>query len=280
MEIIRIPRIMQDTSYTAILRGQDVGLVPTMGAVHKGHISLIRQSRAEDRITVVSIFVNPTQFGPGEDYERYPRDPESDIAKLREADVDVLFMPDVEHMYPKGFSTTIETGEISKKLCGAFRPGHFNGVATVVLKLLNIVMPARIYMGQKDYQQNLVIRRLCRDLNMQGEVVTCPTIRDEDGLALSSRNSYLKPEERKAASTIYKSLSQAAEMIKSGYPTPEEVTELINKTLASEPLVSEIQYAGAYDSESLDELKAFDGKTVVAAAVKIGDTRLIDSILV
>jgi pantoate--beta-alanine ligase len=278
MEIIRNPRIMQDTSFTATLRGQSVGLVPTMGALHKGHMSLIRQSRAEDHITVVSIFVNPTQFGPGEDYEQYPRDPENDIAKLREASVDILFMPDAEHMYPDGFSTTIETGEISKKLCGAFRPGHINGVATVVLKLLNIVIPERTYVGQKDYQQSLVIRRLIRDLNMRGEVVTCPTIREDDGLALSSRNSFLKPDERKAAATIFKSLSEAAEMIKSGYPTPEEVSELINKTLSAEPLISGIQYAGAYDSESLDELKEFDGKTVVAAAVKIGDTRLIDNI--
>jgi pantoate--beta-alanine ligase len=280
MEIIRNPRIMQDTSFTAILRGQSIGLVPTMGMLHKGHMSLIRQSRAEDHITVVSIFVNPTQFGPGEDYEQYPRDPESDIEKLREASIDILFMPDAEHMYPDGFSTTIEAGEISKKLCGAFRPGHFNGVATVVLKLLNIVMPERIYMGQKDYQQSLVIRRLIRDLNMRGEVVTCPTIREEDGLALSSRNSYLKPDERKAAAIIFKSLSEAAEMIKSGYPTPEEVSELINKTLSSEALISGVQYAGAYDSESLEELKSFDGKTVVATAVKIGDTRLIDNILI
>jgi pantoate--beta-alanine ligase len=251
-----------------------------MGALHKGHMSLIKQSRAEDHITVVSIFVNPTQFGSGEDYERYPRDPESDITKLREASVDILFMPDAEHMYPDGFSTTIETGEISKKLCGAIRPGHFNGVATVVLKLLNIVMPARTYVGQKDYQQSLVISRLIRDLNMRGEVVTCPTIREEDGLALSSRNSYLKPDERKAAAIIFKSLSEAAEMIKSGYPTPEEVSELINKTLSSEPLISGVQYAGAYDSESLEELESFDGKTVVATAVKIGDTRLIDNILI
>jgi pantoate--beta-alanine ligase len=280
MEIIRNPRIMQDTSFTATLRGQSVGLVPTMGALHKGHMSLIRQSRAEDHITVVSIFVNPTQFGPEEDYEQYPRDAESDIAKLREANVDVLFMPDAEHMYPDGFSTTIETGEISNKLCGAFRPGHFNGVATVVLKLLNIVMPERTYIGQKDYQQSLVIRRLIKDLNMRGEIVTCPTIRENDGLALSSRNSFLKPDERTAAAAIYKSLSQAVEMIKSGYPTPEEATELVKKTLASEQLISEIQYAGAYDSESLDELNSFDGKTVVAAAVKIGDTRLIDNILV
>lgn len=280
MEIIRNPRIMQDTSFTALLRGQSIGLVPTMGALHRGHMSLIRQSRAEDHMTVVSIFVNPTQFGPGEDYEQYPRDPESDIEKLREASVDILFMPDAEHMYPDGFSTTVETGEISKKLCGAFRPGHFNGVATVVLKLLNIVIPERTYVGQKDYQQSLVIRRLIKDFNMRGEIVTCPTIREDDGLALSSRNSYLKPEERKAAAIIFKSLSEAAEMIKSGYPTPEEVTELIDKTLSSEALISGVQYAGAYDAESLDELKAFDGKTVVAAAVKIGDTRLIDNILV
>lgn len=280
MEIIRIPRIMQDTSFTATLRGKTIGLVPTMGALHDGHMSLFRRSRAEDHITVVSIFVNPTQFGPGEDYERYPRDPEADIEKLRSVDADMLFIPDVEHMYPKGSSTTIDMGEISGKLCGAFRPGHFNGVATVVLKLLNIVLPTRVYLGQKDYQQNLVIIRLLKDFNMPVEVVTCPTLREKDGLAQSSRNRYLKPEERKAASVIHKSLAQAAEMMQSGYPTPEEVTELINKILASEPLVTEIQYAGAYDPESLDELKAFDGKTLLAVAVKIGDERLIDNILV
>jgi pantoate--beta-alanine ligase len=280
MEIIRIPRVMRDTCATAAQRGRAIGLVPTMGAIHGGHMSLVRTSRMENHITVVSVFVNPSQFGPGEDYERYPREAENDMRVLREADVDYLFIPDAEHMYPEGFCTGVRVGGLSEKLCGAFRPGHFDGVATVVAKLLNTTRPTRAYFGQKDYQQYLVIKRLARDLNVPVEIVMCPTIREEDGLAMRSRNRHLNPEERRAASAIYKSLSQAAEMIKTGYPTAEEVTELIMKPLESEPLITEVQYAGAYDLESLDELQELEGTTLLAVAVKLGDTRLIDNVLV
>jgi|Deesub1362A_J573_1020465.scaffolds.fasta_scaffold00073_51 pantoate--beta-alanine ligase len=279
MEIIRIPRIMQETSKRALLRGRTIGFVPTMGALHEGHMSLIRACRQENDITVVSIFVNPTQFGPHEDFEKYPRDPEGDINKLTDAGVDTLYLPDTASMYPEGFRTSVVVNGLSDKLCGAFRPGHFSGVATVVTKLLNIVMPTRAYFGQKDYQQSLIIKRLVSDLNIPVEIVTCPTVREHDGLAMSSRNQYLNPDERKAATAIYKCLSSAAEKIKSGEKNAVRIKELMNEILSSEPLIKEIQYASAYDPETLDELQRIDSKVLLAVAVKIGQTRLIDNIL-
>lgn len=270
---------MQDTSRTLLMRGREVGLVPTMGALHEGHMSLIRASQRENHVTVASIFVNPTQFSPGEDYESYPRDPEGDIRKLREANVDIVCIPDEGAMYPSGYSAVVDMGELGKKLCGAFRPGHFNGVATVVAKLFNITLPRRAYFGLKDYQQTVVIKRLVNDLNMPVEVVTCPTIREEDGLAMSSRNRYLKPEQRRAAAVIHQALAKGAQRLRSG-GTPGEAASLMREILAGEPLVSEVQYAGVYDPSSLDELGEFRGSAVLAVAAKVGSTRLIDNLLI
>lgn len=279
MEIIRIPRIMQDTSRTLVLRGKSIGLVPTMGALHEGHMSLIRMAKMENDSTVVSIFVNPAQFGPGEDLEQYPREEADDIGKLREAGVDVLFLPNAEAMYPAGFSASVRVDSVAGRLEGAFRPGHFEGVATVVAKLFNIALPRRAYFGLKDYQQYLVVKRLAADLNFPVEIVPCPTVRESDGLAMSSRNHYLTPEERRAAPAIYGCLGRGEGMLRSGNSLPREVADFLRENLSSEPMVTEVHYAGVYDPESLEGLKEFRGRALLAAAVKIGNMRLIDNIL-
>ncbi|MCL5423332.1 MAG: pantoate--beta-alanine ligase [Nitrospirae bacterium] len=280
MEIIRIPRIMQDVAGTHRMHGRTVGFVPTMGALHEGHLSLVRMCREENDIVVVSIYVNPTQFGPAEDLSQYPRDIEGDREKLKKENVDILFLPDDSLMYPKGFSTFVGVGRLSERLCGVYRPGHFRGVATVVAKLFNIVSPVRAYFGQKDFQQTLVIKRMVRDINSAVDVVTCPTIRESDGLAMSSRNAYLGAEERKAAAVIYRSLVKGAETIKSGIIDGSALKKVMLDALEAEPLVSEIQYCSAYDPESLDELEQISSEALLAIALKIGTTRLIDNMLV
>lgn len=280
MEIIRIPRIMQDTCKKYLLKGRSIGLVPTMGALHDGHISIIKRARMENDISAVSIFVNPAQFGPSEDLARYPRDIENDIKKLRAQEADILFLPDNALMYPKGFSTYIHLEGISEKLCGAFRPGHFRGVATVVAKLFNITAPTRAYFGQKDFQQAVVIRRMAKDLDLDVEIVVCPTIREEDGLAMSSRNLYLDSEQRKAATILYRCLKSASEALLSGSHPPAKTRELMHEKLSSERLVTKIEYASIYDTETLDETEEIRKELLLAVAVRIGDVRLIDNLLV
>ncbi len=283
MEIIRIPRIMQDTSKTHFLRGKTIGLVPTMGALHEGHLSLVRRAREENDITAVSIFVNPAQFGPSEDFLKYPRDIEGDMEKLRREEADVLFMPDISSMYHEPFFTHVEVEKISEKLCGAFRPGHFRGVATVVAKLFNIVKPTRAYFGQKDFQQTIVIGQMVKDLDMDIDIVVCPTIRERDGLAMSSRNAYLDETQRAASAVIYKALTGASELIQSGIIDVEHIKKMMQQMISKEPAVSGIDYAGIYDPATLDEtvqLKEIKGQVLLAAAIRIGNTRLIDNILV
>ena len=281
MEIIRIPRIMHDTSKGHLLHGRSIGFVPTMGALHEGHLSLIKRSKDENDITVVSIFVNPFQFGSSEDFQQYPRDTDGDVARLRKAEADVLFMPDAPSIYHKGFSTHINVGMISEKLCGAFRPGHFRGVATIVAKLFNIVSPARAYFGQKDFQQALIIKKMAKDLDMPVDIIVSPTIREHDGLAMSSRNLYLSEEERKAAAVIYRCLAQTSEMIKSGIiNNKEQIKGFMKEKLSEEPLVTEIQYASVYDPGTLDELEVVEKEALLAVALKIGGVRLIDNIFV
>ena len=280
MEIIRIPRIMKDTSRGHLLHSRSIGFVPTMGALHEGHLSLVRRAKEENDITVVSIFVNPLQFGPSEDLGKYPGDTEGDADRLRKAEVDILFMPDKSLMYPEGFSTYVEAGKISEKLCGAFRPGHFRGVTTVVAKLFNIVKPTRAYIGQKDFQQAVIINRMVKDLNMDVDVIVCPTIREHDGLAMSSRNLYLNAEERKAATAINKCLVKTTELIKSGIIDKGSIKRFMEEKLSEEPLITEIQYASLYDPETLDELDRVEKEALLAVAIKIGGTRLIDNMLV
>jgi len=280
MEIIQVSKIMRDKSISHILRGKTTGFVPTMGALHEGHMSLVKKAKQENDITVVSIFVNPIQFGPSEDFNRYPRDIDGDTKKLQIEGVDIIFVPGVSSMYPEGFSTHVDVGKISERLCGAFRPGHFRGVATVVTKLLNIVKPIRAYFGQKDFQQTIIVKQLLKDLDMDVDIVVCPTIRELDGLAKSSRNVYLDKKQRGASTVIYKCLAEASGLIKSGIINTNHIKGVMHDILLKEPAVSEIDYAGVYDPATLDELSEIKGDALLAVAVKIGDTRLIDNMLV
>jgi pantoate--beta-alanine ligase len=280
MELIRIPRIMQDTANEHKLRGKPIGFVPTMGALHEGHLSLVRRSKQDNHTTVVSIFVNPTQFGPAEDFQNYPRDTEGDLEKLRKEEVDILFMPNASLMYPGGFSTHVEVEGLSDKLCGAFRPSHFKGVATVVMKLFNIVKPARAYFGQKDFQQTVVIRRMVKDLDMDIDIVLCPTIRERDGLAMSSRNACLNEAQRAAAPVVFRCLSEASGLIKSGIIDATHIQRIMQKSILAEPAVSGVDYMGIYDPVTLNVLSEVRDEVLLVAAVKIGRTRLIDNILV
>lgn len=272
---------MYDTCWGHTLRSKSIGFVPTMGALHEGHMALIRASRQENDITVVSIFVNPTQFGPGEDLSAYPRDTDEDIKKLRAAQADYAFIPAPEAMYPEGFQTSVHMGGIAERLCGTFRPGHFDGVATVVMKLFNIIRPKRAYFGLKDYQQCAVIKRLASDMNLPVEIVECPIVREPDGLAMSSRNAYLNEDERKAAGALYQALNRASARVREGGSTGGDIASGMRAMLEAEPLVSEVQYAGAYDPASLDPISgALPGRTLLAIALKIGNTRLIDNMVV
>jgi len=259
--------------------GKTIGFVPTMGYLHKGHLSLIEKAAGENDIVVVSVFVNPTQFGAGEDFERYPRDLERDIALAAEAGADVLFAPEAEEMYPAGYQTYVEVEEITKHLCGKSRPGHFRGVATVVTKLFNIVGPERAYFGQKDAQQAIVIKRMVKDLNMDVSIVVCPIIREKDGLAMSSRNVYLNQEERKQALVLWQSLNHCKTLIEKGERNAAKLKDEIENMIRGKPL-ARIDYVSIVDAETLEEVDILKSKTLVALAVKFGKTRLIDNILV
>ena len=263
------------------LRGQAVGpagFVPTMGYLHEGHLSLVRQARGENQIVIVSIFVNPAQFGPGEDYAVYPRNPERDLDLLKKERTDIVFMPSVEEMYPPGFNSWVHVDGITESLEGALRQGHFKGVTTVVAKLFNIVEPARAYFGQKDAQQALVIRKMVADLNMNLEVVVSPTLREKDGLAMSSRNSYLGPAERQAALILYRSLSLAQESYAKGERDAEEICRRMVLFINGEPL-AKTDYVSIADRDTLEELSTIDRPALISLAVRIGKTRLIDNIL-
>jgi len=279
MEIIRIPRIMREITKELRAKGKSIGFIPTMGALHEGHLSLIKRAKDENDLTVVSIFVNPTQFCEGEDYEKYPRDVETDKEKLEKIGIDYLFLPDKNALYPNDYLTFVTVEKLSDKLCGKFRPNHFRGVATIVCKLFNIVRPTRAYLGQKDYQQSLIIGKMVEDLNFDIEIIVCSTIREQDGLAMSSRNLYLSNEERKAASIIYKSLKEGEKILKKG-GNPLNSSLKIQELLKKEPLIKQIQYAGVYDPLTLEEVSEKQNKYLLAIAVKLGDTRLIDNIIV
>ena len=278
MEILRIPRIAQDSCKKHLLRGRSLGFVPTMGALHNGHVSLVKRAKMENDITVASIFINPLQFGPAEDLDKYPRNIEEDIRKLREEDIDILFLPDNNLIYPQGFSTHIEVAGLSDKLCGKFRPGHFSGVATVVAKFFNLVSPTRAYFGQKDFQQTVIIKKMTKDLNFDTDIIVCPTIRENDGLAMSSRNAYLDSDQRTAARLLYQCLSKASDSVKSGITSGKKIREMMREVLSSEPLISHIDYASVYDPETLEEVDEVTSEALFAVAVRIGSTRLIDNI--
>lgn len=259
--------------------GLSVGLVPTMGFLHEGHQSLIEKSVSQNDRTVVSVFVNPIQFGPNEDLEAYPRDLEHDKTLVEKAGGDLIFHPEPSEMYPGHFTSFIDTTETTELLCGAVRPIHFRGVCTVVGKLFNIVCPDRAYFGQKDAQQLATIRRFVRDLNFPVEIIPCPIIREEDGLAKSSRNTYLSPEERKAALILSKSLRLGKEAIENGEDNPQRVINIIKENLSTEPL-ARIDYVEIVDFENIQRVEKIEGETLVAIAVYIGKTRLIDNFII
>jgi pantoate--beta-alanine ligase len=256
-----------------------VGFVPTMGYLHEGHLSLVRRARAENECVWVSIFVNPTQFGPNEDFNRYPRDPERDLSLLAAEGVDLVFMPAAPEMYPEGATTYVDVGPLGEVLEGAFRPGHFRGVATIVLKLFNIVQPSRAYFGRKDAQQLVVIRRMVRDLNVPVEVVPCDTVREPDGLAMSSRNVYLSPEERKAALVLYEALQLAENLWTRGTRDAETFRRRMRELIEAEPR-ARIDYVSVAHPETLEELERIQGPALVSLAVRIGPTRLIDNLTI
>jgi pantoate--beta-alanine ligase len=259
-------------------RSGSVGLVPTMGYLHEGHLSLVRQARAENAVVVVSIFVNPTQFGPQEDYTLYPRDPNRDHEMLRREFTDVVFTPPAEEMYPSGFNSWVIVKGVTERLEGACRPGHFQGVTTIVAKLFNIVAPHRAYFGQKDAQQTVVIKKMARDLNMDLEIIIMPTVRESDGLAMSSRNVYLNSEERRAAPVLFRALSLVQKLHAGGESHADRLRERAMSLLHQEPL-ARVDYFSVADRETLEELSVIDRPALISLALRIGKVRLIDNVL-
>lgn len=259
--------------------GRRVGFVPTMGALHRGHASLIEAARRDDTYTVVSIFVNPMQFGPNEDYQKYPRDEAADLQLCQRAEVDLVFIPSPEEMYWAEAVTRVHVAKLTETLCGVSRAGHFDGVTTVCTKLFNIVQPDVAYFGEKDFQQLAVVRRMARDLDMPVEIVGCPTVREENGLALSSRNAYLSPAEREQAACLYRGLLEARGRINAGERNASKVTALLRDVITGAGS-ARIDYIRLVDPETMQPVERIGGPVLVALAVYIGAARLIDSILV
>ncbi|AAR35084.1 pantoate--beta-alanine ligase [Geobacter sulfurreducens] len=276
MRIIDSVADMQAFSRDARRSGKTIALVPTMGYLHDGHASLMREGRTRADILVVSIFVNPTQFGPNEDFTTYPRDLERDLQVAEAAGADVIFAPRADDMYPAGFQTYVDVEKVTLPLCGASRPGHFRGVTTVVAKLFNIVMPHTAFFGKKDFQQLAVIRRMVADLNMDLSIVGMPIIREPDGLAMSSRNAYLGPQERTNALCLNRSLAAARTLFTDGERSVARLRDTVLRILTEVPGAA-IDYADFRDSETLEPVEAANEKTLLALAVKIGTTRLIDN---
>jgi len=277
MKIIEQPQDMQRISQNLRLAGETIGFVPTMGAFHEGHLSLMRAARKACSQVVVSLFVNPTQFGRGEDLSRYPRTFEKDAELAEQVGVDFLFAPTEQAMYPDGYATYVEVERLTEVLCGVARPTHFRGVTTIVTKLFNIVRPHKAFFGQKDAQQTIVIRRMVEDLNMDIEIVELPIAREPDGLAMSSRNKYLNAEERKEAVVLYQSLEEARRLIESGERDAGRIKEAMGRVIRSAPH-AEIDYVEVVSTSTLEPLEKLQGETLVAVAVRIGQSRLIDNI--
>jgi len=259
-------------------RGERVGLVPTLGALHAGHAGLLRAARAENGFVVVSLFVNPTQFAPGEDYESYPRPLEKDLKICRDEGVDLVFAPQPAEMYPAGFATTVHVAGMTEKMCGASRPGHFDGVCTVVAKLFGIVRPDAAYFGEKDAQQLAVVRQMARDLNLAVEIRACPLVRDADGLATSSRNQHLSAPERASALVLGRVLAQTRERIEAGERDAASVADGVRRLVGEEPGVA-LEYVAVVDPDTLADLERIEDRALVALAARVGRTRLIDNVL-
>ena len=278
MQVISGVREMQVSAEGARRQGKRIVLVPTMGFLHQGHLSLMQEGRRRGDLLVMSIFVNPTQFGAGEDYEAYPRDMERDRSLARQAGVDIIFAPSAREIYPAHYQTYVHVEEVTKYLCGASRPTHFRGVTTVVCKLFHIVKPHAAIFGEKDFQQLVVIRRMVTDLNLDVEIVGMPTYRERDGLAMSSRNSYLTPPERTAALCISQALKQTAALFGQGERRAKALVQAAQNIIAAEPLAS-IDYLTLCDTEELKDLSRVDREAVLAVAVRIGKARLIDNVV-
>lgn len=276
IKIVDNVKDMQALSNRIKKEGRIISFVPTMGALHEGHLSLMRVAKEKGDFLVVSIFVNPTQFGPNEDFNKYTRDLEGDIKKIREIGVDVVFSPDVNEIYPEGFETYVEVQELQKPLCGQFRPGHFKGVTTVVLKLFNIIKPDIAVFGEKDYQQLLIIKKMVRDLHLEIEIIGMPIIREEDGLALSSRNAYLSPEDRTRALALSESLREIEKRFKEGNKNTNDLVQFGIEIL-NESHVTDIDYLEIRNGNSLGSAKEAQPGDIAAIAARIGHTRLIDN---
>ena len=276
MEVIRTIKEMKEFSSRARRAGKTIAFVPTMGYFHDGHLSLMRGGRKQGDLLVVSLFVNPTQFGPNEDFKNYPRDFERDGKMAEEVGVDVLFVPEAMEMYPPDHQTVVRVEKVTQNLCGKSRPTHFQGVTTVVMMLFEIVMPHVAIFGEKDYQQLVTIQQMAKDLHMSVEVVGMPTVREADGLAMSSRNTYLLPEERKAALSLHRSLQKAKELLQKGERNADWIINEVKGILQSEPLVR-IDYAQICDAYTLQDVDRIDGDVVIALAAYLGKTRLIDN---
>jgi len=277
MEIIESVQKTQERCEGLRLAGQTLALVPTMGFFHEGHLELMRVARRHADKAIISVFVNPIQFGPSEDFASYPRDLEGDLSKAREVGVDIAFVPTVRDMYPEGFQTKVSVEGLDKHLCGLSRPGHFDGVTTVVAKLFLATKPHLAIFGQKDYQQLTVITRMVRDLNMDIEIVGVPTVREPDGLAMSSRNAYLTPDQRRSALCLKKSLDLALEMVGRGEKRAEEIKKAVEGLILSHPY-TKIDYVTLCDPVTLEDVAHLEGETLLALAVRVGKTRLIDNI--
>ena len=279
MEVIEKIGLMQELAEKWRRDGDIIALVPTMGFLHQGHLELLRVGSEKGDRLIMSLFVNPTQFGPREDYGGYPRNTEGDLNKARSAGVDEVFMPTVEEIYPEGFQSAVRVEEVTRYLCGRSRPGHFAGVTTVVAKLFHIIRPHVAIFGEKDYQQLVVIRQMVRDLNMGIDIIGVPTVRERDGLAMSSRNSYLSPEERSSAISLKKGLDLAKAMAAEGERDPTKIKSAIRELILSHPF-TEIDYISICDPETLTDVGVIDRPCLVALAVKVGKTRLIDNAMV
>lgn len=279
MDIVSKVNAMKEISREARGKGGKIGFVPTMGFLHEGHLSLIRKAKEISDVTVVSIYVNPTQFGVGEDLEKYPRDLARDADLAIAEGVDYLFAPSEEEIYPEGYSTYVDVKNLGDVMCGKSRPDHFRGVTTIVMKLFHIVLPTFAVFGQKDAQQAIIIKKMLKDLNMDVELIISPIVRHEDGLAMSSRNFHLKKKERKAATILYHALQEAEKLIKNGKTDPEWIEHEMIKLIEAEPL-ARIDYVSITDTEKLEPIAKISGQVLIALAVFVGNTRLIDNMMI
>ncbi len=279
MKIIKTIKQMQAFSLKAKQSKKTIGFIPTMGYLHKGHLSLIKKSKKENDITVLSIFVNPTQFGPHEDFKKYPRDKKQDQLLAKKEEIDIIFYPSIKEMYPTDYLTSISVGDIENVLCGKTRPGHFKGVATIVAKLINTVTPSALYLGEKDAQQVVVIKTMAKDLNWRLNIKSLPIIREKDGLAMSSRNKYLSSDERKQAVCLYQSLKNTRKLIRAGERRSTKIYKQIKKIVLKNSR-ARIDYIACVDTKTLKEEKMISKKILIALAIFIGKTRLIDNITI